>query len=193
MANQSSPTEARIPEGRCLLANSPERGGFGVSHVETFLFTTGQSMIICSCSFTDSARSSASKTSKSCVPFVAGKTAGRPQERFPCRTSGTQFLSKMNRAASGGNAPLTGGQSRRLDLITGPLEKMAGSICYLPSAVNRAGVTARGFVWLTVSQEIPKAPNLVRKKRAIQRSKPESGLLWQPTLNRRSYQFNKRK
>ena len=26
-------------------------------------------------------------------------------------------------------------------------------------AVNHAGVTARGFVWLTVSREIPKAPN----------------------------------
>ena len=29
----------------------------------------------------------------------------------------------------------------------------------LQSAVNRAGVTARGFVWLTVSREIPKAPS----------------------------------
>lgn len=29
-----------------------------------------------------------------------------------------------------------------------------------PASVNRAGVSAKGFVWLTVSRRIPKAPNL---------------------------------
>jgi len=86
----------------------------------------------------------------------------------------------------------TGGQSRCVDSITGALKKLAGSFCYLLAAVNRAGVTARGVVWLTVSREIPIAPKPVRKVRARSSdSEPaEVGLLFATEPNRRCLQFN---
>jgi len=78
-----------------------------------------------------------------------------------------------------------------VDSITGALKKLAGSFCYLLAAVNRAGVTARGFVWLTVSREIPKAPKPVRKMRArSSNSEPtEVGLLFATEPNRRCLHF----
>jgi hypothetical protein len=104
------------------------------------------------------------------VPAMAG-IVPRPG----VKTCAGMFFA-LNRAVPAGNAPAPhrrinhkradnhGDWIRNRVASKGSILSLANSL----PAVNRAGVTARGFVWLTVSREIPKAPNLVRKKRAIQ-------------------------
>ena len=79
--------------------------------------------------------------------------------RFLARVSMTgKSISQMNRACPIANA------ANRLDNHGHWIRNRVSSKAewlFLPlfRAVNHAGVTARGFVWLTVSREIPKAPN----------------------------------
>jgi hypothetical protein len=86
----------------------------------------------------------------------------------------------LNRAASGDNVSTTGGQTWRVDVITGALKKLDGSFCHCPATVNRAGVTAIGFPWLGRVPRDSESAELVRSVRQFKRDgEPEifSGLL----------------
>ena len=115
------------------------------------------------CSFTEPQSRENAELSKPCAHSLSVKRLSSSQGVILCGASG-QPPSKENRADSTDNV------SARSDnhghwIRNRVASKAARLLLSLRCAVNHADDTARGFGWLPVGREIPKAPNSVRKLR----------------------------
>lgn len=114
---------------------------------------------------------------KACVPFGSSKehrtckgVVVRPSGRNAFQNRSTRTLSLILRTCltitAAGFDNRAANQSRTALFAT------------CPTAVNHAGVSAKGFVWLTVSRRIPKAPSDSHLENRLSDSKSVLGLLF---------------